>query len=373
MEMKINRNNYESFFLDYLEGNLEDGRMEEFHEFIRKNPDLGEELYHFDKLILREEKQHFGKKEQLYKEELDHQTVFDHAVVAWMEGDLNPEQILSLRNYLEKHPDRNKEMELFMITRLIPDPSLQFPAKKSLYRISATRKLVIWGTRMAAVFLLAWGVYALLQQPWSLPEKEMTTASRTFPLPGKLPVQPGQLSTEDPPVINGQTENKPAFSGDRKTGNDTEVKQLTYTNTLEKYEQKKGFTESAAGNADPGLPEKSDKQSLMTPRYFVPAEIPELLSPIRGTLYTPAENEMLAHQPGFPLPETGNLQQSLAASKNTKQKRLNAGKILLVGILAAEDLSNDKFNVKTNRQGNIIGWEIDTRFLGLSVPVRKKE
>ena len=42
--MKINRNNYEVFFMDYLDGNLDESVVNDFIEFLQKNPDLKEEL-----------------------------------------------------------------------------------------------------------------------------------------------------------------------------------------------------------------------------------------------------------------------------------------------------------------------------------------
>ena len=49
--MKINRNNYEAFFIDYLEGNLDEKMVDDFIEFLQQNPDLKEELsvMRFDK------------------------------------------------------------------------------------------------------------------------------------------------------------------------------------------------------------------------------------------------------------------------------------------------------------------------------------
>lgn len=50
--MKITRDNYESWFLDYLEGNLEEGMKEAFQEFLRHHPDLQEELRQFEEVRL---------------------------------------------------------------------------------------------------------------------------------------------------------------------------------------------------------------------------------------------------------------------------------------------------------------------------------
>ena len=43
--MKIDRNNYEIFVLDFLEGNLDSDEMNEFRSFLEKNPELKQDVY----------------------------------------------------------------------------------------------------------------------------------------------------------------------------------------------------------------------------------------------------------------------------------------------------------------------------------------
>ncbi|MBC8005772.1 MAG: hypothetical protein H7X84_09885, partial [Verrucomicrobia bacterium] len=50
MKNKITRDNYEAFFLDYLEGNLEETLIDQFLDFLEKNPDLKEELHLFENI-----------------------------------------------------------------------------------------------------------------------------------------------------------------------------------------------------------------------------------------------------------------------------------------------------------------------------------
>ena len=50
--MIITRDNYESFFMDYLEGNLEENLIDQFLDFLKQNPDLKEELHLFEEVSL---------------------------------------------------------------------------------------------------------------------------------------------------------------------------------------------------------------------------------------------------------------------------------------------------------------------------------
>lgn len=65
--MKITRDNYESWFLDYLEGNLEEGMKEAFQEFLRHHPDLQEELRQFEEVRLPVPEVGFSGIEKLFR------------------------------------------------------------------------------------------------------------------------------------------------------------------------------------------------------------------------------------------------------------------------------------------------------------------
>ena len=66
--MKITRSNYESWFLDYLEGNLDPLLNAEFQSFLKQNPDLAAELEDGDWLTLpKDEGIHFEEKDLLKK------------------------------------------------------------------------------------------------------------------------------------------------------------------------------------------------------------------------------------------------------------------------------------------------------------------
>ena len=56
--MKINRNNYEIFFVDYSDGKLSENQIENLMAFISLNPDLEEEFYTFINLEKLPENRH---------------------------------------------------------------------------------------------------------------------------------------------------------------------------------------------------------------------------------------------------------------------------------------------------------------------------
>ena len=51
--MKISKNNYESFFIDYLDGNLSDSQIREIEAFLMNHDDLREEFEGLEKILLK--------------------------------------------------------------------------------------------------------------------------------------------------------------------------------------------------------------------------------------------------------------------------------------------------------------------------------
>ena len=53
--MKINRENYEEWMIDFVEGNLSPADEAEVRDFIELNPDVKEELEEFENIVLEPE------------------------------------------------------------------------------------------------------------------------------------------------------------------------------------------------------------------------------------------------------------------------------------------------------------------------------
>ena len=86
--MKITRDNYEIWFLDYLVGRLDKEGMEAVQNFLIHHPNLAEELDTEIITLHTDHNSRFAGKESLKKEPLDDPAVFETAAIASMEGDL---------------------------------------------------------------------------------------------------------------------------------------------------------------------------------------------------------------------------------------------------------------------------------------------
>jgi len=147
--------------MDYLDGKLEGKEIDRFLDFIEQNPDLKEELAGIEGLKLPVEKVNFGNKKALYKTGKQKPETENFTAVAYMEGDLSELDRKLFLKHLEFHPEQAKEVELLMKARLQADETIVFPSKEKLYRRGFPKQLIYWGSRAAAILLLAFAVWTV--------------------------------------------------------------------------------------------------------------------------------------------------------------------------------------------------------------------
>lgn len=143
--MKINRKNYELYFVDYLDNNLSRGDLIEFMAFLAQNPDLEEELNLVKDIKLEPETILFKAKNSLIKknEEIEiSKEKFEELCIGKIENTLNKEEEIQLDTHIKLHPELEKELKLFKLTILKPDLSIKFANKESIKRIELTTEKV---------------------------------------------------------------------------------------------------------------------------------------------------------------------------------------------------------------------------------------
>lgn len=142
--MKITRENYEIFFIDYIEGLLSDEQIKELHTFLENNPDKKEELDLFeDAPTLNNEEIIFEEKETLKKvvsEKMLDLTKTEYLSIAKLENDITEKEEKDLNELLksEKHIDEYNRIKR---TVLKADESIVFPIKSRIKRSVFTPQL----------------------------------------------------------------------------------------------------------------------------------------------------------------------------------------------------------------------------------------
>ncbi len=168
--MKINRSNYEQYFIDHMDGRLDASLLEEFNHFLELNPDLKSELEEFenidtnlDESFIFSEKDSL-KKEVIYATEKINAENYNDFFIAKVEGDLSSNEQKELESFLELNPGLQSQLNLFQNSFIHPDESIIFEDKKSLKKYP----FLIWQgwykpIGIAASILLLVGLFNILQ------------------------------------------------------------------------------------------------------------------------------------------------------------------------------------------------------------------
>ncbi len=350
--MQIDRDNYEVYFIDYLDGNLNPEQMKTFVEFLQNNPDLERELTGIDTVVLQKESYTFQRKETLYRDKFDEASAFEETAVARMEGDLTDEEAAGFDHYLSARPSRLKDFNRYRQTRLIADENLLYPHKKRLYRQTAGRTILLWSSRLAAVLLAAALFYKVINFQVTEPVIfENSTTVTEVPRPVQPPLStstttaPAETSRIVPDQITGLTQP----SGD--TGSQTK----TYTT----FEKNRGDS-------------KDQREPIHKQREIV---LPERMVSLPANIPTAALNNSLAAVALRQVDITESTDNEWLLTdfvlEKTGLNNLSTQRIAQAGLGFLATISKEKFGYKTNTDGEITMLCYNSRLLGLAIPTQE--
>lgn len=159
--MKINRNNYEIYFLDYFDGRLDEASIRDLEIFLFDHPDLEEEFNNYKHQFLPLDTPLFVNKELLKRDFKDFNLIeennFEEFCIAASEGDLDHGTLKKFNEYLRLHPKKRKEYEIIDKLKLIPGDLIVFPKKyilKKNQKIQFKRVVLFTISTAAAVLLI---------------------------------------------------------------------------------------------------------------------------------------------------------------------------------------------------------------------------
>ena len=160
----ITRENYESYYIDFLDGTLSPEAEAAFLLFLEENPDLQLEENSLPSLNAAAEEMDPLEKQLLKKKEnepliISHQTI-DYALIAQLEKELNADEEKNLQLWLINHPEYQKEQTLYGKTIVTPNTSLVFPKKDELYQNARIVPLWLYRSAIAASVITVIGVSA---------------------------------------------------------------------------------------------------------------------------------------------------------------------------------------------------------------------
>jgi hypothetical protein len=156
--MKIDINNYEEYFLLYIDNELSKQEKTEVEIFIRENEGFRREFEMLKKTVCIPEggislanKSFLFRKEAAFINDQNYEEIF----VLYHDKELTANQRLETDRFLLSHPELAAEFELMGKVKLVPESDLVFADKKSLYRKENHGRVIpiIYRFLAAAVFI----------------------------------------------------------------------------------------------------------------------------------------------------------------------------------------------------------------------------
>ncbi|HHN48194.1 MAG TPA: hypothetical protein ENN08_04575 [Bacteroidales bacterium] len=189
----INKNNYEIFFLDYIEGRLDAAQTLALMHFLDANPELREELEGLETVRLEPNDEiRFEAKNSLKQPhfvstgQIDEKN-YEEFFAAATENDLDIQQQADLHYFLKKNPALQKEFETFIQCRLQPDVSIIFADKASLKKaivVPFFSRPVVYRIAIAASLALLIGLAFLFEPGVDHPVEVVQYDEAASPIPG---------------------------------------------------------------------------------------------------------------------------------------------------------------------------------------------
>ena len=165
----ITRDNYEAYFVMYIDDELSAAERKAVENFIQQHPDLEEELVMLQQSVLRaDEHIVFEQKERLFKNSATPIFVNEHNYqeyfVLYGDDELTNDEKDKVERFVHQYPKYQAEFELIQQAKLVPDNTLTFPDKTYLYRTEEDDSRIIafpwWRLTAAAIALLVIGSLA---------------------------------------------------------------------------------------------------------------------------------------------------------------------------------------------------------------------
>lgn len=223
MNMRIDRNNYEEYFILYLDNELSPSDRLMVEAFVSKHPDLEEELQLLmDTKLSPDADVVFENKLELLKDETYNYPELEEDLLLYTDNELSEEKRKAIEELAAKHQQVRTSLDLLLQTQVQPEAEVVFPNKESLYRYEEKEKVITirwWRIAAAAVLVIALGgiTYSILNKN-NVDGPSTSGATAT--------VNP-KNEVESPGSTQSSTNNQ---SADVETGNTNTTDQLAGTN-----------------------------------------------------------------------------------------------------------------------------------------------
>ena len=343
--MKINKNNFEVYIIDFADGNLTPSEEKDLKEFLRNNPDLSEEVKGLESMILVPETVLHPRKENLLKPETfcGIKNRFDYLCIAKVENDLSHDEEIELAGML--NASASKDLLGFEHAKLIPDKAEGFINKSKLkrYRTAViTRNILVSLTSAAAIALILFGAFSIL----TTLSRQIPNEIAAVPITIVLPKEVGKQLEEIGSVFKEVTIPVPLSKEHTNEKLRVSAYQAETTEALAEVVREQELI--------PILPRINFKR-MRTPRLDIQNK--QLLA------FVSIENE-------YKIPE-----QEVSQTTPSRTRVIGLFEIAQLGFNRLSDLTGSDINLNADKDanGSIKKIKFESKLFALSIPIKKKE
>ncbi len=347
----INRENYEIWFIDFLDGNLNTQQQEMLKLFLTQHPDLATELDEIQQLSIEPENITYKGKANLKKHSLQDEEAFNQACVDFVEGDATNEQKAALLALTQTNAEKAKALQQFKATKLKAETVI-YPYKEKLYKKAAllipTRWIAVAATLTGLV--IASLIWLNLQKQ---PDVILVADQVEIPIVDNNETIEAEESTQTMEVETADIE---------------EVEKVTKESLPENTIQAKSSnTKASSVNTPPTPIEMSKLAAIESPRlnstYMVFVQDPLNKVP-QVDIQEPESKGFLAEI--FKNEQSQN--QYIAAAEQVRNVRVAPSLLNLLSEVSSERL---KYTEKDN--GEISNISYESKLLSFSVPIKSNK
>ncbi len=170
---RIDKNNYEAYFLDYHEGRLNSEEEQSVMTFIQDNPECFDVFEDYQALVLPIPDIKYPNKSELFRTEVSMPAVdeWEYLCVAFIEGDLSDKELDNFEKERLSDPEKEKTLNTFLATKSSPDESIHYEQKAELKKKVVLIPRWIYGAvSAAAILVLGWIIFSPFGDKTDIPQ-----------------------------------------------------------------------------------------------------------------------------------------------------------------------------------------------------------
>lgn len=159
----INRDNYQEFFLLYIDGELSPEQCDAVERFAVAHPDLQEELDLLLTTRLDAEPVAYLDKESLLAESMK-ASVIDESLLLYIDDELKGADKASVEKQINSSAELQFQYQLLQRAKLDKSEQIAYPNKEELYRATEERRKTTywWQVAAAVAILLGWSIFSYM-------------------------------------------------------------------------------------------------------------------------------------------------------------------------------------------------------------------